>query len=45
MPKGKLPRRVLSLIQKWAALNRNALLEDWKLCQQNQAPQKIPPLK
>ena len=41
---GKLPRRILNLIQEWATLNRDALWEDWKLCQENQPPQKIPPL-
>jgi Domain of unknown function (DUF4160) len=43
--KGKMPNRALSLILEWAAKNRSELLKDWDLCQKNQAPHKIPPLK
>lgn len=42
---GKMPTRALSLILEWASLNREKLLEDWELCQQNQPLRKIPPLK
>ena len=42
---GKMPRRALGLILEWASLNREKLLEDWELCQQNQPPKKISPLK
>ncbi|MGB7992019.1 MAG: DUF4160 domain-containing protein [Candidatus Methylophosphatis roskildensis] len=42
--RGSLPRRALALVLEWAALNRNALTEDWELCQQKQSPKKIPPL-
>lgn len=42
---GKMPRRALSLILEWASLNREKLLEDWELCQQNQIPKKISPLQ
>lgn len=42
---GKMPNRALSLILEWASLNRSKLLEDWELCQQNQTPKKIAPLK
>lgn len=42
---GKMPRRALSLILEWASMNREKLLEDWELCQQNQTPKKIAPLK
>lgn len=42
--KGKMPKRALSLILEWASQNREALLKDWELCQQNQDPHKISPL-
>ena len=42
--RGSLPRRALALVLEWAALNRDALVEDWDLCQQKQSPKKIPPL-
>ncbi len=42
---GKMPARALTLILEWALKNRTALLEDWKLCQNNQHPRKIPPLR
>lgn len=42
--RGSLPRRALALVLEWAALNRDALMEDWELCQQKQSPKKIPPL-
>jgi hypothetical protein len=42
--RGSLPRRALALVLEWAALNRDALVEDWELCQQKQSPKKIPPL-
>ena len=31
--RGSLPRRALALVLEWAALNRDALVEDWELCQ------------
>ena len=42
--RGALPSRALALTLQWAALHRNELLEDWKLCATKQAPRKIPPL-
>ena len=42
--RGSLPRRALALVLEWAALNRDALMENWELCQQKQSPKKIPPL-
>ncbi len=42
--RGSLPRRALALVLEWAALNRDALVEDWELCQHKQSPKKIPPL-
>ena len=42
---GKMPKRALGLILEWARVNQEKLLEDWELCQQNQQPHKISPLK
>lgn len=43
--KGTMPRRALALILEWASEHREELLEDWKLCEQYQAPNKISPLQ
>lgn len=43
--RGSMPRRALALILEWASLHRGELLEDWKLCEQNQQPKKILPLE
>jgi len=40
-----MPRRALALILEWASEHRGELLEDWKLCEQNQSPKKISPLE
>ena len=42
--RGSVPRRALALTLEWAALHREELLEDWRLCSRNQAPRKIRPL-
>jgi hypothetical protein len=42
--RGALPRRALALTLEWAAVHREALLEDWNLCAMNEMPKKIPPL-
>ncbi|MEK6730946.1 MAG: DUF4160 domain-containing protein [Pseudomonadota bacterium] len=42
---GSMPRRALALVLEWASEHRAELLEDWKLCEQNQTPKKISPLK
>ena len=42
--KGAMPRRALALVLEWAAQHRHELVEDWKLCEQNQMPHKIAPL-
>ncbi|MDG4552698.1 MAG: DUF4160 domain-containing protein [Candidatus Competibacter sp.] len=42
---GKLPRRALDLVLDWAELRQAELLEDWRLCQQQQPPRKIEPLQ
>ena len=41
---GKLPRRALNLVQEWAMIHREELLEDWRLCRENTSPAKIEPL-
>jgi len=41
---GSLPTTATRLVSEWAAINRDALLEDWMLCSTNQEPKRIPPL-
>lgn len=41
---GSMPRRALALVLEWASEHRTELMEDWKLCRQNQPPKKIAPL-
>jgi hypothetical protein len=41
---GQLPSRCLSLVQEWAMIHKEALLEDWWLCRENNPPAKIEPL-
>lgn len=41
---GRLPNRALTLVLEWAALHRNELMEDWRLCEAMQRPNKIRPL-
>jgi hypothetical protein len=43
--KGNMPRRALALVLEWASEHRSELLEDWKLCTENQSPKKISPLE
>lgn len=43
--RGSLPPRALALTLEWAALHREELLEDWRLCAENQPPKKIRPLE
>lgn len=42
--RGSLPSRALTLVQEWATVHQNELMEDWRLCQTNQTPQRISPL-
>ena len=42
---GALPRRAAQLVLDWAELHQNELLADWDLCQANQHPKPIDPLK
>ena len=41
---GQLPRRALNLVQEWAMIHKEELLEDWRLCRKNAPPTKIEPL-
>lgn len=43
--RGDMPRRALALVLEWASEHRKELLEDWRLCEKNQAPKKILPLQ
>ena len=42
--RGSIPRRALALTLEWAALHREALMEDWTLCQMSETPKRIRPL-
>lgn len=42
---GELPRRAKQLVLEWAELHQAELLADWDLCQINQHPNPIDPLK
>ena len=42
--KGSLPRRAHALILEWATMHRTGLMEDWRLCEMKQHPNKISPL-
>lgn len=42
---GKFPPRALGLVQEWRTLYEEELLDDWKLCQEQEAPKKIQPLE
>ena len=43
--RGKLPHGATMLVKEWAMQHRNELMEDWKLCEQLQTPNKIAPLE
>jgi hypothetical protein len=42
---GSLPRRATQLVLDWTELHQAELLADWDLCQINQQPNLIEPLK
>jgi len=42
---GTLPRRATQLVLDWAELHQSELLKAWDVCQINQHPGKIAPLK
>lgn len=41
---GELPNRAFRLVQEWAMIPREELIEDWRLCRENTVPAKIEPL-
>ncbi len=41
---GRLPRRALSMVFEWAALNQLELMNNWRRLQENQATERIEPL-
>ena len=41
---GALPGRALKLVQEWAMMHREELLEDWQRCRENSHPARIEPL-
>jgi hypothetical protein len=42
---GKLPRRQRRLVEAWAELHQEELIEDWDCLQAGRPPQPIEPLK
>ena len=45
MTAGSLSNRNLRLVQAWIELHRDELLANWELCQNDEHPYKIEPLK
>ncbi|MBW2475558.1 MAG: DUF4160 domain-containing protein, partial [Deltaproteobacteria bacterium] len=42
---GRLPPRVLGLVQEWREYHRAELAEDWKLARERKALKRIDPLE
>ncbi len=42
---GKFPKRALKHVLEWYELHKDELLEDWKLCQNQENPNPIEPLE
>ncbi len=42
---GRLPPRVLGLVQEWREYNKSELTEDWELARERRALRKIKPLE
>lgn len=42
---GTFPRRALSAVLEWTELNKEALLEDWRLAEEEKPLKKIQPLE
>ena len=42
---GELPKRQQRLVEAWAELHQESLLEDWRRLQAGQLPQPIAPLQ
>ena len=38
---GQLPRRALNLVQEWAMMHKEELLENWRLCREKALPSNI----
>ncbi len=43
--RGRLPRRVLTLVREWAGINRVALEENWDRARKSQPLRRIRPLE
>jgi hypothetical protein len=41
---GQLPGRALKLVQEWAMIHREELLDNWRFCRDKTQPAKIEPL-
>ncbi len=41
---GELPPRALNLVQEWAMIHKEELVQDWRLCRDNSLPVRIEPL-
>jgi Domain of unknown function (DUF4160) len=42
---GELPKRQQRMVEAWAELHQEALLEDWRRLQAGHLPEPIPPLQ
>ena len=42
---GKFPKRALRHVLEWYELHKDELSEDWRLCQNDEAPKPIEPLE
>jgi hypothetical protein len=42
---GKFPRRALNAVLEWYSINKEMLLEDWKLAEGHNPLNSIPPLE
>jgi hypothetical protein len=41
---GELPARASHLVQEWAMIHKEELVQDWRLCRGNSLPVRIEPL-
>ena len=42
---GELPNRAASMVFEWAALHQRELMQNWRRLHEEQAPERIEPLK
>lgn len=42
---GRFPRRALNAVMEWYFLNKEKLIDDWKLAEGHKPLEKIPPLE